>query len=335
MKTSKKLTTLFSLAFVLCNTNLSFAQSVPQKGVVEHFTNSWCSVCAGSNPALYTTLRNNPNLLHISYFPSSPYSGCQINRYNTAGNDARTRFYSVYGSTPKVVLQGGLVIQGNSFSSSAVFNSIQGQTTALDIRLTTTQIRTDSIKIRATLIKVGSLNQTTALVYGLITTDTLQYNAQNGERTHYNVFRSAFTGNNGVTVTLPTQVGDSLVLNYAIPYPSNWGRVSASLIVQETTTSPNIIQASRSRVRPEAPTGIIKRNNLAPKLLQFSSSNNTLTAKELNQTTAFRIFDSNGKIVLTGELNNTNSINLSALKSGVYTVFAPAINEQLKVVVGR
>jgi hypothetical protein len=42
---------------------------VPKTTVVEHFTNSNCSVCASNNPGIFATLRNYPDVIHVAFYP--------------------------------------------------------------------------------------------------------------------------------------------------------------------------------------------------------------------------------------------------------------------------
>jgi hypothetical protein len=47
---------------------------VAKKIIVEHFTNTKCSICASRNPGFHTNLSANPTVQSISIHPSSPYS---------------------------------------------------------------------------------------------------------------------------------------------------------------------------------------------------------------------------------------------------------------------
>jgi hypothetical protein len=76
----KKLT-LFA-ASLLLNLGLIYAQ-VAKKTIVEHFTNTKCSICASRNPGFHTNLNANPAIQSISIHPSSPYSTCFLSQQNT------------------------------------------------------------------------------------------------------------------------------------------------------------------------------------------------------------------------------------------------------------
>ena len=306
------------------------AQTVPRKAVAEHFTNSWCSVCASLNPALYATLRNNPNVLHISYFPSAPYSGCQINRFNTAGNDTRTRYYDAYGSTPKVVLQGSTLISGGSFSSVSLFNSIQNQTTPIELKVDTRLSGTDSVRVRVVIRKVGEYSTTSLQLYGIITTDTLLFNAQNGERSHYNVFRTALNGNSGTSVAVPAAIGDSLVLNYKMANDANWGKVSATFLLQ--TTNRAIVQAERATIGRNVISGISNKYSTAKAFL-FNHTEKTIIANGITSPTLLLITDLTGREVLRTTLSDTKPISLAGLPKGLYQAIAPELKQFKKIVV--
>lgn len=306
------------------------AQTVPQKAVAEHFTNSWCSICASVNPTLYTTLRNNPNVIHISYFPSSPYSGCQINRFNTAGNDTRTRYYDAYGSTPKVVLQGSTLISGGSFSSVSLFNSIQNQTTPIELKVDTRLSGTDSVRVRVVIRKVGEYSTTSVQLYGIITTDTLLFNAQNGERSHYNVFRTALNGNSGTSITVPAAIGDSLVLNYKMTNNTAWGRVSATFLLQ--TTNRAIVQAERATIGRNVISSISNKYSTA-KAFYFNQTEKLIIGNAIVNPALILVTDITGKEVLRGTITNYKSISLASLPKGIYQAIAPELKQFKKIVV--
>src|SRR6185436_4956285 len=82
---------------------------VPKKTVVEHFTNTKCSVCAARNPGFNANLNHQANVIRLAIHPSSPYSGCLLYNQNATDNDARTNYYGVYGGTPRLVINGNVV----------------------------------------------------------------------------------------------------------------------------------------------------------------------------------------------------------------------------------
>lgn len=98
---------IWLLLFIGLSSSL-FAQ-VPRNIIVEHFTNTKCSVCASRNPGFQTNLNAHPDVRQISIHPSSPYSTCLLSQQNTVDNDARTNYYGVYGGTPRLVINGTVI----------------------------------------------------------------------------------------------------------------------------------------------------------------------------------------------------------------------------------
>ena len=45
------------------------------------------------------------DVVHVSYHPISLYPNCQFNQLNPQENDDRTKYYGVFGSTPRLVIQ--------------------------------------------------------------------------------------------------------------------------------------------------------------------------------------------------------------------------------------
>jgi hypothetical protein len=321
---------LYSMAILFALPLFLHAQSVPRKAVAEHFTNSWCSVCAATNPVLYATLRNNPNVLHISYFPSSPYSGCQINRFNTAGNDTRTRYYDAYGSTPKVVLQGSTLISGGSFSSASLFNSIQNQTSALLIKVETGMSAMDSIRVRVVISKVSDYSETSLQLYGIITTDTLLFNAQNGERTHYNVFRTVLNDNSGTSVQVPAAVGDSLVFNFKMGNNATWGRVSSTFFLQ--TANRAIVQAERATIGRNVISSVSNKYSNA-KAFTYNVQEKKIVSDGSTNATLILITDLTGREVMRSTLTANSPISLANLPKGLYQAIAPELKQHKKIAI--
>src|SRR5688572_14710898 len=100
---------LFQIPFLSILVVSTFAQT-PRQVIVEHFTNTRCSICASKNPGFYSLLHGSyPQVLHIAYHPSAPYSNCYFSLQNPTENNSRTNYYGVYGSTPRAVIQGNVI----------------------------------------------------------------------------------------------------------------------------------------------------------------------------------------------------------------------------------
>ena len=134
---NKNILPLFLTALSLFGLRTELSAQVTRNVVVEHFTNTRCGICGSRNPGLFGNLKTSPEVLHISYHPSRPYSSCVLNKHNVSGNDDRAKYYGVYGSTPRVVVEGTAKGNGESFTDKALFSAELGKTTPIDIQLTT------------------------------------------------------------------------------------------------------------------------------------------------------------------------------------------------------
>ncbi|MBA2421839.1 MAG: T9SS type A sorting domain-containing protein [Chitinophagales bacterium] len=238
----RKLYTLLAIAFLL-SCQLAFSQ-VAKKIVVEHFTNTNCSVCASRNPGFYTNLNSQAGVLHLAVHPSAPYSSCLLYQQNSTANDARTNYYGIYGGTPRLVINGVVISSSADYSSSSIFTPYQSLTSPASILIVQQKFGTDSV--RATVIikteaphALGDLSLFVALAE-----DTVFYTGTNGEDQHYDVFRKSLSSTTGTSVALPAAVGDSIMLTFSSPSNSIWNfsRIYTLAILQETS-SKNLVQA--------------------------------------------------------------------------------------------
>ena len=220
---------------------------VPQTAVVEHFTNTYCSVCASRNPGFYSNLNQQTNVLHIAFHPSAPYAACTLNQHNKIENDARTKFYGIYGSTPRLVISGTVIPSSANYSSASVFTPYLGKTSPIEIKLQLTENGSDSFMASIQLITrathmLGDLNLLVALVE-----ENLAFAAPNGEQEHHDVFRKAFHSIDGIVVTPASQVGDSISIETSIAKNSVWvkNQLYAMAMLSDFTTK-EMVQAARS-----------------------------------------------------------------------------------------
>ncbi|MGL5890062.1 MAG: T9SS type A sorting domain-containing protein [Bacteroidia bacterium] len=302
---------------------------VPRKVVVEHFSNTLCSVCASRNPGFYTNYSNQPNTIHLSVHPSSPYSGCVLSQHNVAGNDGRTNYYGIYGSTPRLVIQGDVIAPSANYSASALFASYTGQTSPASIRIEQTKFANDSIRASVIIKTEATHNLGSLQLYVALAEDTVFYNAPNGENEHYDVFRKAFTGVTGLAVTLPANVGDSVVYTFSSPANLVWNfaRINTFVILQETTSQAVVQAQSYPSQIANAPTSLPEMNT------EFGSiySNGTELAVQQNVFAPNRVltvFDITGRAVYTQQLNSAIEYVVLPETSGLY-LYAVTENNKL------
>jgi len=224
-------TLILSLAACFCSAVAS--SQAPKRIVAEHFTNSRCGSCAGQNPAFNNTLAANPGVLRISYHPTSPYANCIFAQHNPSENDARTNFYGMYGSTPRVAVNGSPIsFNPNPFQNPNLYVPYQNQTSPFRLKMEQEK-EADTLRIRCVLTSLAEPVSGSLRLYAGLAEDTVFYSSPNGENRHYNVFRKTFFGPDGITFTAPA-AGDSLVWEGKMGRNQVWNfsRIFAYAIVQ-------------------------------------------------------------------------------------------------------
>jgi hypothetical protein len=221
------------------------AQPVARQILVEHFTNTLCSVCAARNPGFYANLRQQPNTLHLAYHPSSPYRACLFSTQNPGENDARANLYGVYGATPRLVINGTALAATDDYASASIFAPYQQQTTPFAVSVVLQPHGADSLTVTARLATRASHGYPTARLFLALAQDTVQYAAPNGEPRHYDVFRKSFTGVNALVVA-PAAVGGVVTVVKTIYRNPAWaaGHLYALAILQDNANA--VLQAAAS-----------------------------------------------------------------------------------------
>lgn len=300
--------------------NLDFATGqVPRKILAEHFTNSYCSVCASRNPGFFNNLNSQGNVTYIGIFPSAPYAACKLSQQNKADNDARTGFYGIYGSTPRVVINGGILPTSANYSSASIFAPYASATSAYSMVVRHSKV-SDSFLSVITIKKVA--NDTLKgkqKLFAVLAEDTVFYTGGNGESRHYNVARKSLFGAAGITVTMPVNLGDSVSHSFKSAINGIWNEnrmltiaalqdsASRSLIQSATSKDANPM-AGRDDLSPSKP--VLKFSNpVYDKIILFGISGNF----------EFDIYDLNGKLLLSGK-NQLNEIDVENMQPGLYSL---------------
>lgn len=303
------------LLFALFATSVGFSQTTTQL-LVEHFTNTNCSICGSRNPGLFSNLDNdNTDVLHISYYPSRPYSDCKLSQHNPTENDDRTRYYGLYGSTPQLAIQGEAQNRPN-FNNTQLFDSYRGksQPYSLDTRYETTS---DSIVVRVSLFAKGIQSIDSLSLYTAVVEDTVFYKGRNSENRHYNVFRKALTDIEGDPVKATITATDSLTFRYAVALNSDWDadRMYAIALVQNSETK-EVYQTAKGKkaklVITSTPT-----QGLALSIHVFPTQVTSYVQVEGMEQGQYEVHTLQGQQVLAGEFSN-NRIDFTALLKGMY-----------------
>ncbi len=213
----KRYITLFYFALSL---SLAYGQA-PKYVLFEHFTNTRCGICGGTNPTFYQNININDNakLHHISIHSSVPYSACVFYQANMVPQDARANFYGLPG-TPRVAINGGLTVNAGSVTASSVEDAYCATCSPVQVKVT----ETDNGSNRSASIQVKSVGAPPAGNYRLLVAvveKKINYNAPNSETIHHNVFRQFLTATSGDPLTLAAQ-GNETVANFNYTINAGW-----------------------------------------------------------------------------------------------------------------
>jgi hypothetical protein len=300
------LTILFSIT--------SFAQ-VDRKVVIEHFTNSRCSVCASRNPAFYNTLENYPDVLHIAYHPSSPYPSCIFNMHNPDENDGRTYFYGIYGATPRVVIQGEVVPPQNPLVKSEQIDSYLGKSSDYRVTVTKNKISGNKYKIVMEIKREGGIEWETIQAWVGLAEKEINYNAPNGESLHHDVFRKWVFKD---TVSI-NPAGNSKTWEFEFQIDPVWseGEIFAYLILQDMNTK-EVLQSGSSL---DTPSGIYKPGIVQLSDVLYPNPGKGIVSvrpEMLEKFTQAEIYNLTGNKM--GTFSDLRSIDISDFQDGMYFV---------------
>ena len=304
----KLILTVLNLAFL----QFGYAQ-ISKTNIVEHFTNSNCSVCASQNPGIYSTLGSNPNVLHITFHPSSPYASCVFSMANAMENDARTNFYNIYGGTPRLIVNGNLTTTANLSSTLTGLN-----TSMTNYQVYTTQqfLTPDSVQVKVVVKKIAADTLTQALLFAGAKQDTVSQTTGNGESIHQDVFRKGLTAMNGNTISLPSNVNDSILFTFGYMLAPTWIASRMQTIVILQNLNKQVINSAESTNIISIPTNL-QETSIEEIKVYPNPSHEFVTIQSRIQFSSFEIVSMRGDIVTSGALIN-NRIDLTHVASGNY-----------------
>lgn len=298
------------------------AQTVPKNIIVEHFTNTRCSACASRNPGFYNALNQNQEIIHIAFHPSAPYSSCLFSTQNKVQNDARPKFYGIFGSTPRFVINGEEK-SGSQVSSSNVYNEFKNQTTPVNLKVQIAKFGPDEIEVSFDVTSqtdntLGIVNYFIALVE-----DTVFYKAPNGEKIHRDVFRKSFTNDILPSFMIPQNQGNQFSFRDKLKTESNWDLSRIYAVVILTDSNKKVVQVAKSPLyNPDiissADNTIDERENvnIFPNPV---SSEFFFHSKNIEGIKNAVLMNSIGQKVMEVDLSQVQSlIDVSYLESGTY-----------------
>lgn len=311
----------YFLLFFLSSGMLAFAQ-VPKKIVVEHFTNTLCSICANKNPGFYANYAGQTNTIHLAYHPSSPYSACIFSQHNVAENNARTNYYGIFGGTPRLVIQGDVIPTNVNYSLPSLFSAYTGQTSPASIRIEQTKFNNDSLQANIIIKTVDNHTLGNLVLYVALAEDTIFYNAPNGENQHYDVFRKSLSGSAGISLNLPATIGDSLVYSFSSNNQPAWNfnRIFTLAILQEES-SKDVVQSEAAPANQSGMATTLSNTYYLGDGLSVNTYEDGLiaTQKDFLPNRILSLFDLSGKQVFSKTLTNSiEKISFNYLPKGIY-----------------
>ena len=295
------------------------AQQVPRQIIVEHFTNTYCSVCFNRNPGFYSNLANFPQVLHIAYHPSAPYPACPLNQHNKPENDDRTNFYGVYGGTPRLVIQGAVLPAVADYTAPVIFSSRLDETSSFKM---TTKLEEGnaSLAVTVTITKVDTSALASLDLYTVLVEDTLNFMGNNGEPLQHDVFRKSFFGSLPVVVNLPVNVGDSVVQTGYVNINPVWNLAQCYAIAMASTPDKKIEQVSGSGKLNHASTDIHSlQGKDAFTVYPVPAEEKLWLMGSLLEPVRTEVWDMQGRMWLRKSVGKQRDfIDLSGLQSGMY-----------------
>lgn len=317
MKKTLAITILF-----LSNAVLIFAQA-KKYPLIEHFTNTKCGSCAANNPGFYakTLPLINKSVHHVSYHPAFPYPTCALYQSNTAENSGRAAFYGV-GFTPSFVLNGGDVQSVAALATTAL-NAEIAKTSPLQIKVKEKEnwgMGTVSVKVELTAL--GAMPTGNYKLVAALCERTLNYDAPNGEKVHFDVFRKMLTAINGNTVSDISTPGSQKEFSFEYSWDSKWNNQLIYVLAwvvnadtKEVINSGSKFNDTSSAVEFEDADDILIYPNPAGQDL-------TIDISEMSFSEAkYDLLNSLGQVIRSGQISNhTEHVLLNNLSDGFFLV---------------
>ena len=309
------------VAFAALFTATSLAAQAPKYVLVEHFTNTRCSICASQNPGFYNriSIDANPKMHHISIHSMIPYTACVYYQANTVPQDARASFYGLQG-TPSISINGAALTSAGSIDAATIANAYGAKTSPIAIQVAETTVgttRTASLKIKT----IGAKPTGTFKLYVAVVEKKTTYAAPNGEGTHYDVFRKFLTVSSGDDGTLaPT--GSEVTASYGFPLDASWNAAETYVVawIQNATTKE--VLNSGSRFDPIF-TATNEPSIDANVTISPNPTTGKMTVNIVGVTPQYlTVQNAVGQVVESVSLSKSTSyeLNLSSLAAGIYFV---------------
>jgi len=288
--------------------------------VVEHFTNTVCSVCANRNPGFYDNLNAHPDVLHIAYHPSSPYSSCVLNQHNVEGNDERTNYYGVYGGTPVLVIAGEPIHVATDYSDPELFEPYANQNS--NVEITIQQYKENGILYAlVTLLIEEAVGGTDMWLTVPIVEKVVNYNAPNGESQHHDVFRrSGFQSGNATQINFVNPGVYLIDVNIQVDIDEAWDADQIyTMAILQHVESKEVIQASAVSPNLNIPINTGAINSLQGITIGPNPVKSQLGIQLQNTlASTAKLFSLTGQLLAIQAFSGQTSIDVNNLTPGIY-----------------
>ncbi len=297
------------------------AQQLPKRYVLlEHFTNSRCSVCASKNPAFYSLIANYPDdVHHIAYHPPIPYVNCAFYLANTTENAGRAAVYGING-TPRVALNGALAPVSGTLLQQALLVSEIGETSPLSLTVTesgTGAARTVKIKAKSW----GAIPSGNYRIFAAVVEKIVNYNSPNGESVHHDVFRKMLPMLDGGAFATPA-LGEEIEYTYDYTIAAGWeaDQVYVVAFVQDISTGEVLNSGTKFDTPFTSAVSEVPIQSL--QLWPNPAQDQVITQITDDRVLEIGVFNSAGTEVHTISSTDQNRVTLStaALPAGIYYV---------------
>ncbi len=313
----------FTLLILLFIGSQAFSQGAKKYVLLEHFTNSECSICASRNPAFYNTIQGyEEDIHHITYHPSVPYPSCVFHQANPADNNARANYYNVLG-TPRMYMLGSSASSGVTLLPEDDLIAQLGQTSPIEILVDLSEQGAD----RTADVTVNTLGDQPIGDFRLFVAaveKTINQTTGNGEDEHFDVLRDFLTSADGDLFS-PASTGESVSLSFDFTIPAEWNadQIYVLAFVQEINTK----EVLNSRASTDVTVTSSKRIEATEYISIYPNPANTEAWVTIDtdgqdiRTGKVQIFTLEGKLISTQQvelLDNQLRLDLGSFEAGYY-----------------
>ncbi len=311
----------YSLIFTILFFSIdAFGQSAKKYVLLEHFTNTRCGTCASRNPAFFDLVQENEGSVHhIAVHPPYPYTQCAFYQHNTNDNLSRTEFYGVVG-TPRVYVWGSRNSESGKLMSQERLNTFFDQTSPIAV-VVSEETEGNTRNVTVDVQTYENLEANDLKLFVSVVEKEVNYNAPNGEKEHFNVFRKSLPDYNGSDFN-PAAIGESKTFNFNYELDSEWdaSQIYVVAYVQNVATKEVINSGTRF---DEVISTDIEESILDQSLLLYPNPANDFINIESNNTQlkleTVSIYNNSGALLQSFE-GNPSKIDVRTYPTGVYFV---------------